>query len=150
MVFNSEIFTLLKVQLGKPAKTTSDTLTLQLVSLLQKTVWDQAYHMNDAGVVVNINSLVKETLSILVDAKDLGMVKLAQTIAGFSLSYCLREKNAQTLQQIYGNLYSTNHKNDAFLALLYVSSAMTQVVASIEVGDLGKFIARHLASLLEE
>ena len=123
-MFNSEIFTLLKVQLGKPAKTTSDTLILQLVSLLQKTVWDQAYHMNDAGVVVNINGVVKDLLSILVDASELGLTKLAQTIGGFSLSYCLREKNAQTYQQIVGNLYSTNHTNEGFLALLNISGAL--------------------------
>jgi hypothetical protein len=150
VVFNSEIFTLLKVQLGKPAKTTSETLIIQLISLLQKTVWDQAYHMNDAGVVVNINGVVKDLLSILEDAKELGLTKLCQTIGGFSLSYCLREKNAQTYQQIFGNLYSTNHTNDAFLALLSVSSALNQVVTSLEVADLGIFIARHLTSLLEE
>jgi hypothetical protein len=106
--------------------------------------------MNDAGVVVNINSVVKDLLSILVDANELGMVMLAQTIGGFSLSYCLREKNAQTYQQIVGNLYSTNHTNDAFLALLNVSSAMNQVVTAQEAADLSRLIARHLASLLEE
>jgi hypothetical protein len=106
--------------------------------------------MNDAGVVVNINGVVKDLLSILVDANELGMTKLAQSVGGFSLSFCLREKNAQTYHQIVGNLYSTNHKNDAFLALLNVSSALTQVANSLEVADLGKFIARHLASLLEE
>ena len=149
-MFNSEIFTLLKVQLGKPAKTTSDTLILQLVSLLQKTVWDQAYRMNDAGVVVNINGVVKDLVAILVDASELGLTKLAQTIGGFSLSYCLREKNAQTYQQIVGNLYSTNHTNDAFLGLLNISGALNQFVTSVDVADLSKFIARKLASLLEE
>ena len=149
-MFNSEIFTLLKVQLGKPAKTTSDTLILQLVSLLQKTVWDQAYRMNDAGVVVNINGVVKDLLSILVDASELGLTMLAHTIGGFSLSYCLREKNAQTYQQIVGNLYSTKHTNEGFLALLNISGALNQVVTSVDVADLSKFIARKLASLLEE
>ena len=80
--------------------------------------------MNDAGVVVNINGVVKDLLSILVDASELGLTKLAQTIGGFSLSYCLREKNAQTYQQIVGNLYSTNHTNEGFLALLNISGAL--------------------------
>ena len=106
--------------------------------------------MNDAGVVVNINGVVKDLLSILVDASELGLTMLAQTIGGFSLSYCLREKNAQTYQQIVGNLYSTNHTNEGFLALLNISGALNQVVTSVDVADLSKFIARKLASLLEE
>ena len=106
--------------------------------------------MNDAGVVVNINGVVKDLLSILVDASELGLTKLAQTIGGFSLSYCLREKNAQTYQQIVGNLYSTNHTNEGFLALLNISGALNQFVTSVDVADLSKFIARKLASLLEE
>ena len=106
--------------------------------------------MNDAGVVVNINGVVKDLLAILVDANELELTKLAQTIGGFSLSYCLREKNSQTYQQIFGNLYSTNHTNEGFLVLLSISGALSQIVSSLEVADLSKFIARKLASLLEE
>ena len=39
-VYNSEIFALLKVQIGKQAENNPKTLVLQLISLLQKSVWE--------------------------------------------------------------------------------------------------------------
>lgn len=89
----SEIFSLLKIQLGKLQNLRSENFILQLVSLVQRAVWDQVY---DSKNIVNINGLVKELLATIEEAKQFDQVEITQNLGGYSLAFCLRDKQENT------------------------------------------------------
>jgi hypothetical protein len=85
----SEIFSLLKIQLGKLQNLKAENFILQLVSLVQRTVWDQVY---DSKNIVNINGLVKELVGTLEEAKQMEQLEITETLGGYALAFCLRDK----------------------------------------------------------
>jgi hypothetical protein len=76
----------------------AENFILQLISLIQRSVWDSVYDSSTPSV--NINGLVKDLQGTLEESKPLNQLEITQALGGFALAYCLRDRPDASYNQL--------------------------------------------------